>query len=49
MLTARQSKHTKEALLILKVEKKKKKRKQQCFPNRENCVFEVQSGDVFSS
>lgn len=27
----------------------KKKGKQQCFPNRENGVFEVQSGEVFSS
>lgn len=47
MLTARQSKHTKEALLILKEEKKE--RTPSGFLNRENGVFEVQWEDVLSS
>lgn len=46
MLTARQSKHTKEALLILK--EKKKKWTPSGFLNRENGVFEVQWEDVLS-
>lgn len=42
VLTARQSKHTKEALVILKMRLKKKGKTSLCSLNRENRVFEVQ-------